>query len=1670
MNRKRSTLLIGLVLILFICLTNELNAQEFRSPKRGYQSAAAYALSEIENINMTNGNLMLKIPLASLPEGRNGSPDFNLYAHYNSKLWDVKSSVGVARGGEDGTYTYDVNGIVSNDQGGWTLGIGYRLQLISRLNLEPQLHCDSGAYLIQKNAYIWKLNMIFPDGSIHEFRPSGYRDLFGDGYFNINPNGLVSQVSVTQANGDCSERYGTYYGSTSGMTYYSVDGSFMRLVVNHSGDGAFNPWTLYLPDGQKIVKDNSKQVIYDRNNNFIEIKQGSYGGVSGTQIVDQFGRSMIIDHKESNLNYTYIYTWGTNGEPLQTSIKWVTNRVYREYSICDLCPRDLRKKRINVGLSEIEEITLPSQTGSLTYKFTYNGSKERSTSPTNGFGEMSSITLPSGAAAKYQYQMDGNTEDTRFLDAFSIVKNHPTKKELTYLLEYDGENITKTDTWSYLFTDGYGEVFGPDGRAMTVRFKEVWPEHPSWDMGLVYRSYKDGIVTENVWAQNIPVGGRGPGAMNPFVKTEYISITDESGTPVKTAIKDYKYDKNGNVTNITEYDWVPYSSILRDQNGSITGMPADAKVKRITTNTYYNATPDSTDVTTNNPNTYPNPNTPQLLNAIASSEVSDGARTLSRTEYFYDNTSTTGNLTQQTVWDSSKGSSTNPLTSSNSITTSTQYDGYGNVTLVTDPKGIQTQYVYGTIGSANSLYPTEVTVALGKSEQRTTTTEYDYYTGAITRTTDVDNGVSTSTTYDALGRPTLVRTAENRPEETQVKTEYSDALRRVIIRRDLNTKGDGKLVTIEHYDQLGRIRLNRQLEDSSTQSAEDENSGIKVQTRYLDSAPNSYVLVSNPYRAAKSSDENGQSTMGWTRTKRDHRGRVIELQTFAGAALPSPWGNNGNSTGTVTTSYNLEKTTVTDQAGKIRESLSDVLGRLVTVIEAPGIYGYQTNYTYDGLDNLIEVKQGVQTRSFAYNSLSRLTSATNPESGSVNYQYDANGNLIKKTDAREIVTNYTYDSLNRVKTRSYSDNTPTVIYNYDDTNVANGKGKLASIISSVSTTYYDSYDALGRVLQSRQVTDGQTYGMSYTYDYASNLLTQTYPSGRVFTNTYDVAGRLNGVSGQKSGEVNKAYVSDITYALHGGMQSMKLGNGLWEHTNYNNRLQPTRRALGTSITDISKLQLNYGYGTTDNNGNVKEQIITIAGWGAVTQTYEYDALNRLEWAKEENGRNWQQTFDYDRYGNRRIDAANTTANVKPASIPTINQSNNRFNAGQGYEYDLAGNVTRDYLGNTYGYDGENKQVTYNGGGINGGSYFYDGNGNRIKKVAGQISTIFVYDAMGKMVAEYSNEDLQTGTSYLTTDHLGSTRAVTDGSGNVKERHDYLPFGEEIYAGIGGRSSTYGYGPDSVKQKFTQKERDNETGLDNFVTRYYSSSAGRFTSPDDFLNDSHVSDPQSWNLYTYVRNNPLRYIDPDGRVRRDKDGNVIFEKEKSEDVPFYTATFKGKDGKEYTLHITWKADKGYVYADDGTKITAYKATGEITTVIKDSEKNVIQQGGKELLGQITGLDTSNFSNTTDCHGTTFAGGQVWINNDQVAKLMKGDGYDVDHPTIHAIDGSVGIYSIDGTLKTAQHSVLVQAEPGGPLHQDRVISKGGITPKIVTTSNQGWNDPNARLLYYYKKVTK
>jgi RHS repeat-associated protein len=338
------------------------------------------------------------------------------------------------------------------------------------------------------------------------------------------------------------------------------------------------------------------------------------------------------------------------------------------------------------------------------------------------------------------------------------------------------------------------------------------------------------------------------------------------------------------------------------------------------------------------------------------------------------------------------------------------------------------------------------------------------------------------------------------------------------------------------------------------------------------------------------------------------------------------------------------------------------------------------------------------------------------------------------------------------------------------------------------------------------------------------------------------------------------------------MSSVALGNGITEQLAWNDRLQLTQLAVGPGgsaltlgLYPCTGLQTSC---TTGNTGSIQSETITAPNLN-VTQTYGYDALNRLTSAGEGSG-SWSQSYEYDTFGNRWVSAYwnFSLSPFTPTALSNFN-ANNQVQVDSS-AYDSAGDQTQ--IGAQVStFDAEGRMVSTLSGTT---TYVYDGEGQRVmKQVSGGATIVYVYDAGGNLAAEYSTAATQsacgTATCYVSVDHLGSTRLVTDSAGNVTQRYDYLPFGEEIPAGLGGRTTTMGYeanpagAPDGFNPKFTGQVRDVESGLDYFNARYYSPEQGRFVSADPGNAGSDPSDPQTWNGYAYVSGNPLAYTDPSG---------------------------------------------------------------------------------------------------------------------------------------------------------------------------------------------------------------
>jgi RHS repeat-associated protein len=359
------------------------------------------------------------------------------------------------------------------------------------------------------------------------------------------------------------------------------------------------------------------------------------------------------------------------------------------------------------------------------------------------------------------------------------------------------------------------------------------------------------------------------------------------------------------------------------------------------------------------------------------------------------------------------------------------------------------------------------------------------------------------------------------------------------------------------------------------------------------------------------------------------------------------------------------------------------------------------------------------------------------------------------------------------------------------------------------------------------------------------------------------------------------YATGALYSPIGAPSSFQNNTNIVSTFYYNNRLQPCRLSVQTSGTvptqcsDTSHLgnilDLTYGYnlGVADN-GNVSQ--ITNNLNANRTQTYSYDEMNRVKTALTQGTSGslcWGLDYSYDIYANLKtvfLDAGrpSCTWTTLNASVDTNNHITNT-----GFSYDAAGNVLSDGSFN-YTWDAESELKT-----AAGLTYSYDGDGRRAQKSNGKLywygatgDILDESDASGNITDEFvffggkriARRNIASGNIYYyLSDHLGSSRMIMQtGQTSACYDADFDPFGGEH---VVTNACPQNY-------KFTGKERDAETGLDNFEARYYSSQFGRFHSADWSALTAPVpyadlGNPQTLNLYAYVKNNPLNLTDPTG---------------------------------------------------------------------------------------------------------------------------------------------------------------------------------------------------------------
>jgi RHS repeat-associated protein len=735
-----------------------------------------------------------------------------------------------------------------------------------------------------------------------------------------------------------------------------------------------------------------------------------------------------------------------------------------------------------------------------------------------------------------------------------------------------------------------------------------------------------------------------------------------------------------------------------------------------------------------------------------------------------------------------------------------------------------------------------------------TTYQYNYFTGLVDNETNPD-GQRTDYEYDRALRLKQVTLPTNAVAMTQFEQDGAgNDLLAYISQTIYDDQGTTKVITGKQwFDGSGRV--------------------IRAGTGTGD-APNSYDMTATVYdgwgRVVKQSnsypgDANGHLQAGgaqfWTTNTFDELSQVIRVTLPDNQLIQTTYsGATATSGATVI---------ATDTVGRKRKSEVDGLGRLVKVTEqnpANGNLEWETSYSYDALDNLIQVYQGGQLRTFTYDAKGRLISETLPEAGTITYTYTDFDAVRTRTDARGVVTTYVYGPLNLLTGVSYNTASATGVVATAPVSITHktaspGKGQIETVTDGAGSESY-GYDSFGRLQSRIRVVDEISYETRYEYNAAGQMTLMIYPSGKRVKVERDSRGRPSALQRvDASGAAQESYLSEINYRADGLIGSQRLGSGATESFGYSDdRLQLTSQTVTKGSATL--LDLSYGYqagagqmGSGSTSGNSSQLVGvngTINGQGR-SQTFTYDNVGRLVTATGWGA--WARRYDYDRYGNRTAvwDAVSGGGQLQNALMEQVGGiKTNRIASVNGitFSYDAGGNVAGDGA-RAFTYDAENRIVSVSG--LVSESYSYDAGNHRVKKETGGVVTHYIWEG-NQVIAEYERGGAATqatGTRYYHQDRL-STRVVTDGAGAVVGMTDHLPFGEEI----GGSG-------EGEKHKFTTYERDN-TGLDYAVNRHYASQRGRFNQVDPLgMGASSLANPQSLNLYSYVHNDPINFVDPSG---------------------------------------------------------------------------------------------------------------------------------------------------------------------------------------------------------------
>jgi RHS repeat-associated protein len=1344
--------------------------------------SSSYALGGFDNINLFNGNLNFKLPL--LVVGGRGGAEVSMNLALNTKSWRVKHTLKIM---PDGNELHRWSPRFDS----WTGGVGYGPGYLSIKPLGITTSSCSG--VTKYSLVLTRLSLTTPDGGEHELRDqlSGGQPLFrtsctqgasrgtvfvsadGSAMTFISDTTILDRVNLSDPSpltpsGFLMLANGTRYRFDNGLVTWIRDRNGNRLSYTYDASARVSTITDSLGRQVTVNYDVSDISPYGLCDQIV------FNGFGGAQRIIRISKTNLGNALRPNSGFSVqthaqlfpelnAASTTTYFDPTLISQVWMPdNRMYQFYYN---------------SYGELSKVVLPT-----------GGSVEWDMTP--GSGVITACQFCDDyqiyrRVVQRRVYVNGTTLEGK--SAFSISPaGYPPSQPWTTTVTVDhltpGETLLSREK-HYFNNNAAGSLF------QSYQF-DVYSE---WDEGNEYRTEalaEDGSTVlrrvDKELRQRAPVswwssyastyglGSTHEPPNDPRVVETITTLVDTNQVCKRTSIDPQTgvvgFDQYNNQTDTWEFAY---------------GAGAPGALLRRS----------RIDYLTNGYDTNTNVHIRNLPSAVT---VYDAAgQQVARNEMLYDESGypllTYGTVTGWIDPGNLRGNVTTSRqwldTSGTYLETHAQYDQVGNVRNAWDAKGNLSQLEYidsfsDSITRNTFAFPTRLTSTIpdptntyATNTPLITTNIYDFSIGHVTTSTDANNRSTTYSYTDDLGviDPLSRVRKVTRPDGGWTKLEYNQNFAGFYVyTQTLQNTAGTVMHDYQFLDGLGRVYRVFKYENYDP-----ANQWLTGDTQY--NALGRVWRTSLSYRSTGSNSAINPSGK-WTETAYDALGRAKTVTTRPDNAFS-------------VISYSGNTVTVTDELNKSRRTVTDALGRLVQTIEDPNGLAYVTNYTYDVLGNLRKVDQGGQFRFFMYDSLGRLIrskeaelgvnpsiTGTDPVTGnsqwSMSYAYDPNANLTTRVDALGTTTTYTYDNFNRSTTVNYSSTAanPDLVRAYDG--ATDGKGRFwynyagGPAATATEHTAIDSYDVTGRPLVQRQhfrVSGAwsSAYQFTHAYDLTGAVITTTYPSGRTVTYSYDVVGRIASVSGNLGDGVTRNYSSGIIYDETGGMRQEQFGTDtpIYNKRFYNVRGQLSEIRVSTYGVQTPGQETNWNRGAlinhysnqnwagsgTDNNNTLKKQDVyipaddQISSYSLTTFFYDYDALNRLDKVTEVRNsvNSWVQDYDYDRWGNRTINAANSWGGV-PEPQFTVDSATNRLGVPSGatgvMSYDANGNLYNDtYTGyGTRNFDAENRVTSAQDVYAQTSTYTYDADGHRVRRrIAGGTEQWEVYGISGSLLCEYS---------------------------------------------------------------------------------------------------------------------------------------------------------------------------------------------------------------------------------------------------------------------------------------------------------------------------------------------